>query len=121
MTTQEDDEYTKCLTVLAAWVKTKKNELYDKNIKSPANQENVLANFEKECGLLGELLLQNLNSENEDTLRKLGWPEDLMECIKHPDVRWVLCDEVENWFIRYPFVRSKLHLEEMERENAGVN
>lgn len=121
MTTEGDDEYAKCLTVLASWVKEKKNELYDKNIKSPANQENVLSDYAKQCGLLGEVLLQNLNTENDDNLRKLGWPEDLMECIKRPDVRIVLCDEVENWFIRYPFVRSRLHLEEMERENAGVN
>lgn len=120
MTSAPDEEYDACLKVLAEWAKVKKSELYDQNIKSPANREDVLEGFARACKNMGSMLIQNLNSENAETLTVLGWPPELMECMKRSDVRTVLCDEVEQWFIRYPFVKSRLHLEELERENAGL-
>ena len=44
-----------------------------------------------------------------------------MECIKDLNIRTVILDRIESWFVRYPFVKSKLHMEELARENAGVN
>ncbi len=116
----EDTEYDECLQKLAVWAKTKKEEIYEQNIKSPKNGESVLELFSNACRAVGNSLVLNLNSENSKNLRELGWPEDLMECMRQPDVRTILCDQVENWFIRFPFVRSRLHLEELERENSGL-
>ena len=114
------DDYDECLEHLAKWIKTKKDKLYDENIKSPANREEVLEEFVQACRILGRDLLRNLNAENAANLKELGWPPELMECIRQPDIRTVICDEVENWLMRYPFVRSRLHLEELERENSGL-
>ena len=115
-----DTEYTACLETLSIWVKKKKEELYDLNIKSPKNTEKVLEEFTQACEKVGNGLLKDLNSENQKNLQEIGWPSELMECIKRSDIRTVLCNEIENWFIRFPFVKSKLHLEELERENAGI-
>ncbi len=116
----KDTEYDECLQKLADWVKQKKDELYDRNIKSPSNQEAVLDSFIKACNDIGEKLVRNLNAENDSNLKELGWPEDLMSCMKQPDIRTILCDQVEHWFIRFPFVKSRLHLEELQRENGGL-
>jgi hypothetical protein len=120
MSLEKDTEYDDCLQKLANWAKAKKDELYEANIKSPTNREAVLETFTRACRQVGQDLVTNLNAENDRNLRGLGWPDELMECMKQPDIRTILCDQVENWFIRFPFVKSRLHLEELERENSGL-
>ena len=41
-------------------------------------------------------------------------------CILDLSIRTVLLDRIEDWLLTYPYVRSRLHLNELERENTGI-
>jgi len=110
-----------CVEALDTWIKEKKNTVYDENIKGPNNQQDVLENYTNVLELFARNLMRAIEHEDMNVLSELRWPDDLMECIKDMNIRTVILDRLEKWFIRYPFVRSKLHLEELARENAGIN
>jgi hypothetical protein len=110
-----------CIKSLDEWIKTKKTGVYDENIKGPNNDQLVLQSYTDALENLGEKLILAIEREDTETLIDLQWPDDLMNCIKDLNIRTVIVDRIECWFIRYPFIRSKMHLEEMSRENAGVN
>jgi len=114
----EPDE---CVKMLDQWIKEKKNTVYDENIKGPNNQQDVLENYTNILEIFANKLISAIEKEDTKILNELEWPDDLMECIKDMNIRTVILDRIESWFVRYPFVKSKLHLEELARENAGVN
>jgi hypothetical protein len=114
----EPDE---CVKLLDEWIKQKKNIVYDENIKGPNNRQDVLENYTNVLEIFASKLITAIEKEDTKILNDLEWPDDLMECIKDMNIRTVILDRIESWFVRYPFVKSKLHLEELARENAGVN
>jgi len=114
----EPDE---CVKLLDEWIKQKKNIVYDENIKGPNNRQDVLENYTNVLEIFASKLITAIEKEDTKILNDLQWPDDLMECIKDMNIRTVILDRIESWFVRYPFVKSKLHLEELARENAGVN
>jgi len=114
----EPDE---CIAELDKWIKNIKDKIYNDNIKGPNNDQAVLTNYINDLEVFANNLNREIKAENTAELNGMKWPESLMECIKDINMRIVILDRIEYWCIRYPFVRSKLHLEELARENAGVN
>jgi len=110
-----------CIAELDAWIKVMKDDIYNNNIKGPSNDQGVLTNYINDLEVFANRLNREIKAENSGELNTMKWPESLMECIKDMNKRIVILDRIEHWCIRYPFVRSKLHLEELARENAGVN
>lgn len=114
----EPDE---CVASLDEWIKEKKDGIYGENIKGPNNDQGVLESYTNALEIFAHNLIHAIEYEDINILNELQWPDDLMECIKDMNIRTVMVDRIDHWFIRYPFVKSKLHLEELARENAGVN
>jgi hypothetical protein len=109
-----------CLKTLDAWAKQEKESFYQKNIKSPKNNENVLQSYEKELTTYATKLMNAINKENKEELEELNWPESLLNCIQDMSLRTIIVDRVHDWFIQYPHTKSALHLDELENENAGI-
>ena len=110
-----------CVASLDEWIKEKKNTFYDENIRGPNNEQAVLENYTNALEFFAHTLIRAIEYEDIKSLNEFQWPADLMECIKDLNIRTVMLDRIDYWFIRYPFVKSKLHLEELARENAGLN
>jgi hypothetical protein len=116
--TKEPEE---CLDFLGKWIKTQKDMIYDENIKSPSNDQNVLANYEAVLEGFAFKIVSAIERENTQSLEALGWPPELMECIRDPNTKIIILNEIEQWLIRFPFVKTRKHLEELEKEYAGIN
>jgi hypothetical protein len=113
----EPDE---CIEVLDKWIQSEKNTIYDENIKGPENSQEVLSIYMESLESFGKRLLSAIVREDIDVLQDFAWPDELLECIKDLEIRTVIMDRIEHWFIRYPFVKSKLHINELAAENAGL-
>lgn len=116
-----ESEPEACVNDVDKWLQSKKKSIYDENIKGPDNSEDVLESYTNSLEVLGINLIRAINNEDIDALESLEWPEELLECIKDMNIRTVINDRIEYWCIRYPFVKSILHINEMVQENAGVN
>jgi hypothetical protein len=110
-----------CLNSLDEWLKTNKNRIYDENINGHENSKQVLLDYKYSLSDFSEILINAIENEDIEKLKIVGWPNDLMECIKDMRTRPDLIYRIHHWFVQYPFVRSKLHLEEVAKQNAGVN
>ena len=117
----EDSEPDECLEVLDEWLKSEKAAIYDENIKGPDNSQEVLNAYIESLESFGKRLLWAIEHEAFDDLQELNWPDELLDCIKDMNIRTVITDRIESWFLRYHFVKSKLHINELAAENAGVN
>lgn len=118
MSSPEPEE---CIEALDTWITSKKNSIYDENIKSPENSHEVLENYTNSLEIFANKLMRAIKREDEDILSDLDWPESLLICIRDLSVRAIILYRIEHWFIRYPFVKSKFHLNELEAENSGIN
>lgn len=109
-----------CLVHLDKWIVSKKNSLYEEHVKAD-NDANELQLYSDSLESFAEDLIKAIEKELFDELKNLGWPEELMECIKDVGIRVDIIDHIDSWLIRYPFNRSKIHIKELERENAGLH
>ena len=116
-----ESEPEECIEALDRWIQSEKNTIYDDNIKGPDNSQQVLENYTVSLKSFADKLLKAIDHESIDILQDLNWPDELIGCIKDLSIRTVIMDRIENWCIQYPFVKSKLHINELEAENAGVN
>ena len=107
--------------ILDKWVQSEKNAIYDENIKGPNNSEDVLENYIQMLERFAVNLIKAIESEHIINLHDLNWPNELIDPVKDLGIRTMLTDRIELWCIRYPFVKSKLHINELEAENAGIN
>ena len=114
-------EPEECLEALSQWIKMQKDKIYDENIKSPSNDQRVLANYESVLEGFAFKIVSAIERENIQGLQSLGWPETLMECIRDPNTKIIILNEIEQWLIRFPYVKTRRHLEELEKEYAGIN
>ena len=114
----EPDE---CLECLDEWLKKNKDRIYDETIKDHENSQVSLVNYKDSLKLLYKKLIDAIESEDTTILKDIEWPDQLMECIKDMNIRTVITYRIEHWLYRFPFVKSKLHLNELEKENVGVN
>ena len=110
-----------CLNSLDAWLKIYKNKIYDENIKGDENSKQVLLKYKYSLSDFSEILIDAIENEDIEKLKIIGWPEDLMECVKDMRIRPDLIYKIQHWFVQYPFIKSKIHLQEIEKQNAGIN
>jgi hypothetical protein len=110
-----------CLLVLSEWIKHHKNNVYDENIKDTENDSKCLSEYTGALEDLYTVVCRAILKEDIDTLIELKWPETIIDCIRDPNTKIIILNEIEQWFLRFPFVKSKQHLRELENENAGLN
>ena len=110
-----------CIEALDTWIQSEKNMIYDENIKGPDNSNEVLENYSNSVESFGRKLIYAIKREDINLLQDLNWPDTLLDCIKDSSIQTVIVDRIENWCIQYPYVKSKLHINELAQENAGVN
>jgi len=108
-----------CLLILDKWLVEQKNRIYTEHIKKD-NDENELQAYSDSLEQYAEQLIKAIENEVFEELKKLLWPEQLMECIKDIGIRVDVTNDIESSFKRYPFNRSEIHRRELERENAGL-
>jgi hypothetical protein len=118
---QTQPEPEDCLEALDEWIKIYKDIIYDENIKSPTNDSNVLMKYTDALEGRAYILLKAIDGENTEKLSSLGWPDTLMDCIRDPNTKILILNEIKQWFVVYPFVKSRFHIHELENENSGVN
>jgi hypothetical protein len=108
-----------CLVILDKWIITQKNNIYDEHVKGD-NDANELQGYCNSLEEFADRLIQLIEKELFSELKTLGWPEELMECIKEIGIRVDIIHHIDSWLIRYPFNRSKMHNKELEREKEGL-
>jgi hypothetical protein len=108
-----------CLNILREWLVEQKNRIYSENIKLE-NDANELQVYRSSLEEFARDLIRAIEEESSDTLISLGWPEKLMECIKTISIRVDILHDIESSFIRFPFNKSEIHRNELEKEKAGL-
>ena len=116
-----DSESTECIKILDEWILTKRNAIYNENIKGPDNSQEVLETYTCSISNFGNELIHAIEKEDQAALTKLGWPNELMNCIGVAILRIEIVDRIKHWCITYPFVKSPQHINQLAAENAGVN
>jgi len=111
-----EDESDRCLKRLDEWLMTTKNRNYNKIIKSPNNDSNVLLEYENVLDNLAIKLIDAIKKEDTDMLTKLDWPNELMECIHDSNIKMLIIDEIEKWFKHFPHTRNGIQIDDLERE-----
>lgn len=114
----DSDEF---LNELDTWLQEQKHSIYDMNISDiPAGNSSNLNKYRDALEILAHKLRAAIENEDMNTLNILGFPSNLQECIRDMNMRTDILDRIECWFVRYPFVKSRIHLEELRNENAGL-
>jgi len=108
-----------CLEILRKWLIEQKNRVYSENIKLD-NDANELQGYSDSLEDLAFKLIKGIEREKFDELKILGWPQELMECIKDVGIRVDIIHDIESSFIRFPFNKSEIHRNELEKEKAGL-
>lgn len=118
MSSPDTDEFLKPLDI---WIQSQKDEIYDSNITNhPNGNSSHLLSYRNALEGLAHKLIRAIDNEDSDTLLAMGWSQDLVESIRDMNMRTDILDRIECWFVRYPFVKSRIHLEELRNENAGL-
>ena len=109
------------LRPLDTWIQQQKDEIYDSNITNhPNGNSSHLEKYRNALEGLAYKLTRAIDNEDSTTLLALGWPQALVDSIRDMNMRTDILDRIECWFVRYPFVKSRIHLEELRNENAGL-
>lgn len=111
----EDD----CLNILSSWIVTVKKETYNNYVKSNDNAQD-LQNYREALEILEKKLNNALYKEDTEALAKLGWPQELMDCISNMATNTELTDLLHQSLVIHHFNRSPIHEEELNKENAGL-
>lgn len=109
-----------CVPRVKEWILIKKDLLYKEFLKTDTEQSEDLNRYENEIELLGKKLMRAIQSENLEELNKLGWPEELMECIRDPSVNLVIYDFIELSCLRFPNTHSLYNLKILGKQNVGL-
>lgn len=108
-----------CLVILDNWLVSEKKKFYKKHIITD-NDENELQKYSDSLEKFGDDIINAIEKESYKILNQLGWPEELMKCIKDLSIRVDIINDITSSFIRFPFNRSEIHRKELLRENAGL-
>jgi hypothetical protein len=110
-----------CLNGLDDWITSQKNHIYDINIKNSSTKNNVLLDYTNALEEFAFKLSRAIQKEEINTLVSMGWPNTLIECLKDSFTKTLILDEINQWFVTFPFVKSRMHLKELEESYRGVN
>ena len=108
-----------CIARLDAWIIEIKKKVYIKNINSedpemPEDAESLFA-YKSYLEELEGKLNSAIKAEHKETLLALGWPDELMECIKNMTLRGEILDYLEQAFKVHHFNKSPKHENELQK------
>jgi hypothetical protein len=110
-----------CLNGLDDWITSQKNRIYDKNIKNSSTKNNVLLDYTTALEEFAFKLCRAIHGEHINTLASMGWPNTLIDCLKDSFTKTLILDQIHQWLVTFPFVKSRMHLKELEECYRGVN
>lgn len=108
-----------CLKILSSWIIKYKKEIWQTTVKS-SNDAAELEAYKDALEKQESLLRKSIYLEDMKGLQALGWPEELMECIKDMPTRTEISDMLYESLITHHFNRSPRHEEELRNENSGL-
>lgn len=115
---KEPEDY---IAAVKVWILAKKEDMYNEFLKTETGNPSDLQRYEDQVMMLGDALLKAIHSENQDDLRKLNWPEELMECIQDPSVNLVIHNFIELACHRFPNTNSIYGLKNLKAQiNSGL-
>jgi|Laugrespbdmm15sd_2_1035082.scaffolds.fasta_scaffold12155_3 hypothetical protein len=117
MSSQGNEEA--CLKILSAWIIQYKREAWTTHVKTndDANELQLYKDaLEQQEGRLRKAIYM----EDTQNLKALGWPDELMECIKDMSIRADLTDLLYESLVTHHFNRSPRHELELHNENSGL-
>jgi hypothetical protein len=106
----ESDE---CLQILNNWIVKIKKAQY-MNIENSENSQDLLKYTDYLYDLENKLRIA-ITSERLDTLQALGWPNELMECIKDMNTRAEILDCLNQALTVHQFNKSPMHEQELNK------
>ena len=108
-----------CIKKVNEWITKTKREVYETNIKSENSSE--LFAYTNELEMLESKLRKAITDENTNALFALGWPNELIECIKNMTLRVEILDCLQQAFTINHFNKSPKHEAELENESELRN
>ena len=103
------------------WILTTKERMYNEILKTETGKATDLFRYKDEVAVLGDQLLRAIESEKKEDLEKLGWPQELMDCIRDPSVNLVIQHFIQLACIRFPNTNSIYGLNELKKkQNVGL-
>lgn len=111
MSEYQEDQESICLIELDAWIKTKKDIVYERNFKGPNNASSVLQIYRDELIVLCSKIKKSIWSNDLTLLKNLGFNDQLIECSRNANMRLEMCDRINKWLITYPNVKNAKHLD----------
>lgn len=119
MFSEASDKQEACLKILSAWIIQYKREAWTKHVKTN-DDANELQSYKDDLEQFERRLRKAIYMEDTQNLKALGWPDDLMECIKDMVIRSDISDLLYESLVTHHFNRSPRHEEELQRENSGL-
>lgn len=114
-----NDKQEACLKILSAWIIEYKRNAWAQNVKSN-DDANELQLYKDALEQHEGKLRKAIYLEDIKKLEALGWPNELMECIKDMSIRPDIVDMLFQSLVTHHFNRSPRHEDELNRENAGL-
>ena len=108
-----------CIKILSAWIIQFKRGAWAKHVKTN-DDANELQIYKEVLEQQETRLRKAIYMEDTQNLKALGWPDELMECIKDMSIRPELTDLLYESFVTHHFNRSPKHEEELNNENSGL-
>jgi hypothetical protein len=100
-TENKDDSSDTCIKHLDKWIEPIKKKIHEKHIKGPSNTPVVLQNFINNMGTLHNEVCLALREPDvavrDGELKRIGWPDELIECTKDTGVRTEVKDRLKLW------------------------
>jgi len=96
-----DDSSDTCINHLDKWIEPIKKKIHEKHIKGPTNTPVVLQNFINNMTTLHNDVCSALREPDmavrDRELKRIGWPDQLIECTKDIGVRTEVKDRLKLW------------------------
>ena len=96
-----DDSSDTCINHLDKWIEPIKKKIHEKHIKGPTNTPVVLQNFINNMTTLHNDVCSALRESDmavrDRELKRIGWPDQLIECTKDIGVRTEVKDRLKLW------------------------
>jgi predicted TIM-barrel fold metal-dependent hydrolase len=108
-----------CSVKLSKWIVEVKKKIYNETVKSNDNAQD-LQDYREQLESLEKKLNKALYMEDTEALSKLGWPEELMNCISNMDTNSELSDMIHQSLVIHHFNHSPIHEEELLKEKEGL-
>lgn len=108
-----------CSKILSDWIIKYKREAWETHVKTN-DDASELQSYKDALEQQEGRLRKAIYMEDAQNLKALGWPDELMACIKEMSIRAELTDMLYQSLVTHHFNRSPRHEEELSQENAGL-